>query len=327
VIVLAAACAVLASGPSAAATACTYPDTYPGDDAARSSIAGWMAGGATAAGLPGELPVMASLVDADLHNLHMADADSVGYFQMRTGIWDNGAYAGYPDHPSIQLQWFIDQAQSVRQKAVAAGDTSFGSDSAKWGQWAADVQRPAEQYRYRYQLRLDDARSLVAAGCTPSEQKPAPAPDPDPAAPPSETPPPQSDPAGGGDQGAQLYPDSVLPVLVAKARAFQNAGRTGALTTTASCANENCLLRAAGTFAIPKRGIFRLSSEPVEVRRGQRFTFKLAIGLRLQRLVARSVARHSCPLAAIRIVAANAGGYRISASRTVRLARGPRACI
>jgi hypothetical protein len=30
------------------------------------------------------------------------------------------------------------------------------------GEWIADVERPAEQYRSRYQLKLDEARSLLA---------------------------------------------------------------------------------------------------------------------------------------------------------------------
>jgi hypothetical protein len=38
---------------------------------------------------------------------------------------------------------------------------NFGKDPSKWGDWIADVERPAEQYRGRYQLRLDEARSLL----------------------------------------------------------------------------------------------------------------------------------------------------------------------
>jgi hypothetical protein len=35
------------------------------------------------------------------------------------------------------------------------------SDPNKWGDWIADVERPAEEYRGRYQLRLDEARQLL----------------------------------------------------------------------------------------------------------------------------------------------------------------------
>ena len=45
-------------------------------------------------GLPGELPVMAALVESGLSNLDYGDADSVGFFQMRVGIWNTGASAG-----------------------------------------------------------------------------------------------------------------------------------------------------------------------------------------------------------------------------------------
>src|SRR4051794_22833522 len=184
--------------------ACVYPSFYPGDSAPKEQIAGWMGGSAIAAGLPGELPVMASLTDTGVKNLPYGDSDSVGYFAMRTAVWNTGAYAGFPEHPSIQLQWFIDQALKVRQQRVAQGISSYGQDSTTWGEWDADVQRPAAQYRGRYQLRLDESRTLVANGC-------AAAPDPDPA--PAPEPPPVS--GGGGTPAsppdAQLFPDSVLP--------------------------------------------------------------------------------------------------------------------
>jgi hypothetical protein len=37
-------------------------------------------------------------------------------------------------------------------------------DSGSYGDWIADVERPAAQFRGRYQLRLDEARKLVASG-------------------------------------------------------------------------------------------------------------------------------------------------------------------
>jgi len=41
------------------------------------------------------------------------------------------------------------------------GIAGFGSDPHKWGEWIADIERPAAQYRYRYQLQLEAARQLV----------------------------------------------------------------------------------------------------------------------------------------------------------------------
>jgi hypothetical protein len=137
----------------------------PADNAPKTDIAGWMAQGARAAGLPGELPVMASLTDTDLTNLSFGDSDSRGYFDMRVAIWDNGPYAGFPDNPALQLQWFVDQALIVERERIAEGLGASLSDPAQWGAWVADVMRPAEEFRGRYQLRLDAARQLIAASC------------------------------------------------------------------------------------------------------------------------------------------------------------------
>jgi hypothetical protein len=109
-------------------------------------------------GLPPELPVMASLVESGLKNLPGGDADSAGYFQMRESIWNSGDYAGYKDKPERQLDWFLDHALAVKKERVAAGRPV---NSAHYGDWVADVERPAAQYRGRYQLRLDDARHLL----------------------------------------------------------------------------------------------------------------------------------------------------------------------
>jgi cell wall-associated NlpC family hydrolase len=109
-------------------------------------------------GLPSELPIMASLVESGMKNLPGGDADSVGYFQMRVGIWNNGAYAGYPNDPKKQVDWFLDNAEAVKKQRIAAGQPV---DSAHYGDWIADVERPAAQYRGRYQPMLAQARSLL----------------------------------------------------------------------------------------------------------------------------------------------------------------------
>jgi hypothetical protein len=102
---------------------------------------------------------MASLVESGLRNLDSGDADSVGFFQMRTSIWDQGVYRGYQDRADLQLQWFLDHAEAVKGARVAAGQPI--DDPNSYGEWIADVERPAEQYRGRYQLRLDEARALL----------------------------------------------------------------------------------------------------------------------------------------------------------------------
>lgn len=314
-VLIIAACLVAAAGGGSATAACVYPDTYPGGNADKQTIAAWMAGGARAAGLPGELPVMAALVDSGLKNLPQGDRTTAGYFQMRVDIWNKGDYAGFPDHPTLQLAWFIDQAQAVRQRAVAAGDTQYGQDPSSWGSWVADVQRPAEQYRGRYQLRLDDARSLIAAGCAAPDPE---APAPDPGSPPDPSSPPPD---------AQLIPDSVLPRLDVQAKRYQEAARSGALSVTAACANETCMVRAAASVAVPNRGVFAVSVPPVQLARGERKTLLVPLGSKLRKLVARSQRKNACPLAAVRVIAANPGGYRSSKSRTVQLGRSARACV
>jgi hypothetical protein len=132
---------------------------YPGAGASKEQLAGWMAARAQARGLPGELPVMAALVESGLSDLGYGDADSVGFFQMRTGIWNSGPYAGYPDDPELQLDWFLDQAEAAMKQRVARGLPV--DDPSRFGEWIADIERPAEQYRGRYQLRLGDARDLL----------------------------------------------------------------------------------------------------------------------------------------------------------------------
>jgi cell wall-associated NlpC family hydrolase len=132
---------------------------YPGDNAPKEELAKWMAKQAEKAGLPPELPVMASLVESGVANLSGGDADSAGFFQMRVGIWDRGPYAGYRQNPKLQVKWFIDNALTVRKQRLAAGKPI--DDPGAFGEWIADIERPAAQYRYRYQLRLSEARKLL----------------------------------------------------------------------------------------------------------------------------------------------------------------------
>ncbi len=115
---------------------------------------------AYAAGLPPELPVMAALAESGLANLS-GDSDSLGFFQIPARIWNKGDYAGYPDKPELQVKWFIDQALAIDQRRRLAGvDTK---DDSTWGEWIADVERPAAQFRGRYQLRLAEARRLLGS--------------------------------------------------------------------------------------------------------------------------------------------------------------------
>jgi hypothetical protein len=150
------------AGADARSIATIAADPTIGDDASRVAIAHWMAAAARDAGLPGELPVMAALVESSLRNLPYGDADSVGFFQMRLSVWDHGAYAGYLARPELQLRWFVDHAVALRDARRSAGDPAFGEDPAGWGEWIADVEQPFAAYRGRYQTQLEAARSLLA---------------------------------------------------------------------------------------------------------------------------------------------------------------------
>ncbi len=132
------------------------PYAYPGNAATSQQIAAWMGANARRVGLPPELPVMASLTESGLRNLDYGDRDSVGFFQMRTSIWDEGPYAGYLTDPQKQIEWFLNKALAVR-----GSDPSLASDPSRWGEWVADVERPAAEYRYRYQLQLGEAVQLL----------------------------------------------------------------------------------------------------------------------------------------------------------------------
>ncbi len=153
-----------AADVAAAAVDAGGPNPYPGDDAPKEQIAAWMAKEAEKRGLPPQLPIMASLVESDLTNVQGGHADSVGYFQMRVGIWNQGEYAGYPDKPELQVKWFLDEAEKIKDARVAAGEPI--DDPNSFGEWIADVERPAEQYRGRYQLELGAANDLLGNAAT-----------------------------------------------------------------------------------------------------------------------------------------------------------------
>jgi cell wall-associated NlpC family hydrolase len=102
---------------------------------------------------------MAALTESGMRNLDHGDRDSLGFFQMRESVWNGGPYAGYATDPKRQLDWFLDQAQAVGKQRQARGLST--TDPRQYGEWIADVERPAEQYRGRYQGHLAEARSLL----------------------------------------------------------------------------------------------------------------------------------------------------------------------
>ena len=120
-------------GQAARADLSAVDTDYPGDDASQAELAKWLGKQAEKAGLPAELPVMAALVESNVKNLNYGHADSVGFFQMRVGIWNQGEYAGYPERPELQAKWFIDTALAVKKDRIADGDVDFGKDPSAVG--------------------------------------------------------------------------------------------------------------------------------------------------------------------------------------------------
>src|SRR5215208_4038736 len=119
-----------------------------------------MAKAAEQRGLPAQLPVMAALVESNLTNVNFGDADSLGYFQMRVSVWE-ADYPGFGQDPEKQLDWFLDTAEGVKAQRIARGQPI--DDPTQYGEWIADTERPAEQFRGRYQLKLDEANGLLKA--------------------------------------------------------------------------------------------------------------------------------------------------------------------
>jgi hypothetical protein len=259
----------LATAPAAYAVECPVV-AYPGDAAPKPAIAAWMAGGAVARGIPGELPVMAALVESGLQNLESGDADSKGYFQMREGIW-GGTYPGFPDDPELQLDWFLDQAANVR--------TPPYPDESAWGEWVADVQRPAAQNRGRYQLRLDEARLLIAQGCS--------------------------------------APDTSGPVTQVRTPARQQALAGAGVRVVVGCPAEQCTVEVRGRVLLGGRP--RLTVPLATLAPGQRATFNLALKPGARRLVTQALERHQRVRVDVTVMTTDASGNADVVERRVRV--------
>jgi hypothetical protein len=288
---------VLSAGVATAparATSCTTAPGYPGDAASQVAIAAWMATGATAAGLPGELPVMGALVESGLQNLNYGDGDRRGYFQMRTGIWDTGPYAGFQTNPPLQLQWFTDQATIYGARRAAMGIDN--SDPNTWGDWVADVEQPPEQYRGRYQLRLADAQALIVAGCPPA---PPSAPRP----PPPSTPP---------------QPADTVPPRLALGGLMRQSARAGAVTVRVQCVTEACRVDASGTARVPgRKRQLPLGRASASATAGQ----AVVLRLRLPAAARRALREGHVVRATITVTARDAAANTTIRRRLVRLGR------
>jgi hypothetical protein len=200
------------------------PALYPGDDAGRERIARWMARGAAGRGLPHELPVMAGIAESGLRNIRGTEYH--GFFGMHRSL-NAGEYRGFPRNPELQLRWFLDTAALVRQRRLAEGRADPAKDAGSWGEWIADVERPASQNRDGYQPHLAEARRLVDGRCAA----------------------PESD-------------DSTPPRLFVRVARTQQPLDAGGLLLRVRCPDRDCLAGATATLASVRRTLRAAAVEP-----------------------------------------------------------------
>jgi hypothetical protein len=285
---------------AAPARACPLPVAYPGDSAAKDAIAQWMAHGALASGLPAELPVMGALVESSLTNLAQADQDTAGYFQTRVSVWDKPPYQDFPQHPELQLQWFLDLATQVRQADLARGFDPL-PDETMWGNWIADVLMPAEQFRGRYQVRLADARALIGPACAgavaPGGSQPAPTP-----------------------SGAPSSLDATAPLARLSGPRQQHPLRRGALLVDVTCPAEACTATATATLRLPGRAhALRLRAKTVALGQGQKRTLRLVLSRSARAAIRGALRVRSSLKAKLLVSVTDASANTTTAARTVRL--------
>ena len=186
------------------------PALYPGDSAAKERLARWMARAAAERGLPHELPVMAAIAESGLRNLRGGSYH--GFFGMHESL-NSGDYRGFPRRPALQVKWFLDTASSVRRRLVAETRPDPAKDPAAYGDWIADVERPAAENRDGYQPHLEEARRLVAGKCA-----------------------------------APVHDDVTPPRLVARIAARQNPLATGGIVVSVRCPDQDCIVGASASI-------------------------------------------------------------------------------
>ena len=282
-VILAAVVLFALSVPASARAICPPPLPYPGDDASKASLAQWMATGAAAREIPPELPVMAALVESGLRNLPYGHADSLGFFQMRESIWNKGEYAGYPDNPALQLDWFVDHAILERARRIAKG---LGMTEYEYGEWIADVERPAAQYRGRYQPRLGEARGLIGSLCDGV----------------------LDDPLG----------DATPPLLTLRGSSARRVLERRRLSVKVDCGAEECSLAGRGRMKL-YAGVFRISARPVNLGAGDRAAMRFPLRGRLYRIVARALASGAPVRVRIAVTAVDASANAVTERWSTRL--------
>ena len=151
-----------------AAAAVTSPLGDVAGDDVRVALAHWMARGMQDAGLPGELRG-----DGGARRVRTAQPALRRRRQRRASsrcARASGTAAPTPatsPGPSCSCAGSpITRSPSARRAAPPA-TVRYGEDPATWGEWIAAIERPAAQYRGRYQPRLAEAQALLATAAPP----------------------------------------------------------------------------------------------------------------------------------------------------------------
>jgi hypothetical protein len=149
------------------------------------------------------------------------------------------------------------------------------------------VLRPPAQYRGRYQLRLADARGLIAAGCGPG-------------------------PA----------PDSTPPALSVFGRRIQRPLGSGRIVVEVGCPREACVARASSRISLPGAArVFSVRSSARRIAGGERAKLVLRLGRRVRRSLRRKLERRRVLRQTVSVAARDEAGNAATARRVVELRR------
>ena len=221
---------------------------------------------------------MAGIAESGLRNIR--GTTHHGFFGMHESL-NRGEYRGFPGNPELQLKWFIDTAQLVRQRLLASGRPDPAADPRSYGEWIADIERPAPENRDGYQPHLAEARRLVASKCAPPRVS-----------------------------------DTAAPRAIARIAAPQRPSTTGGIVARLRCPDGDCL--AGATASVPVAGsddprILRAApAEPPE--RG----FATLV-IRVPRVVRRRLARGASVRVSVTALAVDVSGNVTRRTRLVPL--------
>jgi hypothetical protein len=143
-----------------------------------------------------------------------------------------------------------------------------------FGDWIADIERPATQYRGRYQLRLADARALIAQTC-PSLQR--------------------------GDLTPPKYSTHVTK--------RQHPLRSKVIAASVLCPVEACNVSTTAAITLStRRGSIKVKTDTVMLGPARQKTIKIDLSRRVRTAILNSIAAGGRVHARLRLRIADANG-------------------